>query len=317
MNISIVIPNYNGEKIMQKNLPLVLAAVKEYKEGKVEIIIPDDPSTDKSKEVIKAFIEGIKEKHIVGKTIENKNRSESGFSKNVNRGVSLATGDILILLNTDVIPHKDFLAPLLKHFSDEKVFGVACMDESVEGNDIVLRGRGIGKWTRGFLMHSEGKLDKTNTLWISGGSSAFRMKYWEKIRGLDPLFNPFYWEDIDLGYRALKSGYTLLFEKASVVRHEHEEGTIKTKFKSSHVKKIAYRNQFIFVWKNITDKKYLASHIFWLPYHLLNALRNRDIEFISGFGKAVLLFPRIMESRRKAKKLFVKNDAQILKEFRQ
>lgn len=296
---------------MQENLPLVLEAVLDYKDGTVEIIIADDPSTDNSQAVIADFIKSIKEKHIVGKTVSNKNRYESGFSKNVNRGTSLATGDILILFNTDVVPHKDFLKPLLKHFSDEKVFAVGCMDESVENGKIILRGRGIAKWVKGFLMHNEGSLDKSNTLWVSGGSCAIRKKYWDKLHGLDNIFNPFYWEDIDLGYRALKSGYTLVFEKESIVRHEHEQGAIKTKFKSEFVKKIVYRNQFIFVWKNITDKKLLFSHLFWLPYHLLNAMRGGDTAFLIGFGKAIIMLPKIMESRRKAKKLFMVSDGEI------
>ena len=135
MNISIIIPNYNGEKILAKNLPFVLAAVKEYKKGKVEIIIPNDPSTDKSKEVISNFIHSLKETNITGITVDNQKKEQSGFSKNVNRGVSLASGDILILLNSDVRPHRNFLDPLLTHFKDESVFAVGCMDESIEGKD--------------------------------------------------------------------------------------------------------------------------------------------------------------------------------------
>src|SRR5882672_8588422 len=176
MNISIIIPNYNGEKILPKNLPHVLSAAKEYKKGTVEIIIPNDPSTDKSKEVIAEFIDSLKGSDIIGKTVDNTRKEESGFSKNVSRGVALATGDILVLLNSDVRPHKDFLAPLLAHFTDEKVFGVGCMDESIEDGKTVLRGRGIGYWQRGFILHSAGSLDKTNTFWVSGGSSAFRKR---------------------------------------------------------------------------------------------------------------------------------------------
>jgi GT2 family glycosyltransferase len=317
MNISIVIPNYNGEKILEKNLPKVLEAVKNYKKGQVEIIIPDDPSTDNSKQVIAVFINSIKDKHIVGKTIENKNKAEGGFSKNVNRGVTLATGDILILLNSDVAPHKNFLEPLLSHFSDEKVFAVGCMDESIEEGKTVLRGRGVGSWKRGFLIHKEGKLDKTNTLWVSGGSSAFRKNIWDKLGGLDPLYNPFYWEDIDLSYRAQKAGYKTLFETKSVVLHEHEQGAIKTKFKSAYVRKVAYRNQFTFVWKNITGIKFLVSHFLWLPYHFIKAIRARDWVFLVGFYLAFLRIPEIKRSRELAKKLFIKTDNEVLRDYKE
>lgn len=316
MNISIIIPNYNGEKVLSKNLPHVLAALKQYKKGNVEIIIPNDPSTDKSKEVIAGFITSLEGSGITGKTIDNNSKEESGFSKNVKRGVSLATGDILILMNNDVRPHINFLEPLLSHFADEKVFGVGCMDESIEDGKTVLRGRGVGYWQKGFVFHKAGELDDTNTFWVSGGSSAFRKRLWDKFSGLDTLYNPFYWEDIDLSYRALKSGYKLVFEKKSVVVHEHEEGAIKTKFKPKFVRKIVYRNQFFFVWKNITDRNLLLSHIMWLPYHLVTAVLRKDSLFIEGFFLALLQLNRVQDSRYRAKKTFVRTDAEVLSEFR-
>ncbi|PIP53379.1 glycosyl transferase, partial [Candidatus Beckwithbacteria bacterium CG23_combo_of_CG06-09_8_20_14_all_34_8] len=44
MKISIVIPNYNGQKLLEENLPEVLKAIN--KED--EIIVVDDASTDGS-----------------------------------------------------------------------------------------------------------------------------------------------------------------------------------------------------------------------------------------------------------------------------
>ena len=317
MNISIVIPNYNGEKILPKNLPHVLAAAKDYKDGKAEIIIPNDPSTDNSKEVIAEFIDSLQGTGVTGKTIDNTNKAESGFSKNVNRGVALATGDVLILLNSDVRPHKDFLEPLLTHFADDKVFAVGCMDESIENGKTVLRGRGIAYWARGFLHHQAGSLDKTNTFWVSGGSGAFSKRLWDKLGGLDVLFNPFYWEDIDLSYRALKSGYTLIFEPKSRVVHEHEEGAIKTKFKPKHIQKIVYRNQFFFIWKNITDRNLFVSHILWMPYHIIKALTRSDWVFFKGLFLAIMQMSHVRRSRYRARKYFVRIDREILKEFRE
>lgn len=312
MNLSIVIPNYNGEKLLQKNLPKVLDAAREYKKGLIEIIIPDDPSTDKSSQVIKDFIDTIKDKNIIGKTISNKNKKEAGFSKNVNRGVSLATGEILILLNSDVVPYKDFLSPLISPFDDPEVFAVGCMDESIENGKKILRGRGIAQWKRGFFNHAEGRLDKENSLWASGGSGAFRRSIWNKLKGLDILYNPFYWEDIDISYRALKAGYKVIFNSKSVVIHEHEQGAIKTKFKPRHIQKIVYRNQFIFIWKNITDRSLLLAHVFWLPYTSISMLRGKDWAFFSGFFQALLLFPRIMQARENGKKIFKLSDKLII-----
>jgi GT2 family glycosyltransferase len=312
MKISIIVPNYNGEEILKKNLPKVVEAVKNYKNGTIEIIIPDDPSTDNSPEVIQNFIASIKEKHIIGKTCSNRDKNERGFSKNVNRGVGLATGDILLLLNSDVTPHKDFLAPLLKHFSDPKVFAVGCMDESIEEGKVVLRGRGIASWQRGFVMHAAGKLDKKNTFWVSCGSGAFRKSIWDKLDGLNELYNPFYWEDIDLSYRAVKSGYKILFEPESKVIHEHEEGTINKNFSPYNKIKVVFRNQFTFVWINITDTSLLLSHIFWLPYHTLKALLRRDKAYFWGLLHALLRLPQILQYKKNMEKQFILKDKAII-----
>ena len=313
MSISIVIPSYNGIYIVKKNLPKVLEILKKEKTDKKELIIVDDKSTDGSFEYLKDFKKNNSKYDVDIKVAQNE--KNLGFSSNVNNGVKLATGEVIILLNTDVIPRQDFIEPLLKHFADQDVFAVGCIDESLEGDRIVLRGRGIGKWQRGFLVHRAGALDRGNTLWVSGGSGAFRKSIWEKLGGFEELYNPFYWEDIDLSYRALKSGYKIIFEKNSVVRHEHEKGTIKSHFTSSRVKKISYRNQIIFVWLNITEIKYLIYHIFWLPYHLVSTLLKGDYIFAMGLLAAIGRIPKIIHKRILSKKLFKFNDEEVLQQF--
>jgi len=311
MDISVIIPNYNGENILRKNMPKVIEVLEDYiKESKkqVEIILIDDCSEDSSKKIIEDFVINSVNSEIKIKSFYNK--KNYGFSSTINNGVKNAEGEILILLNTDVIPKKGFIKPLLNRFADEKVFAVGCVDESLENGSIVLRGRGVGKWKRGFLIHSAGKLDKSDTLWVSGGSGAFNRKIWERLGGLNELYNPFYWEDIDLSYRAIKSGYKVFFEKDSVVRHEHETGTIKSKFSLFNVKTIAYRNQFMFVWEN-GDFTKIILNILFLPYHFFKALINYDKAFFLGLFKALIIFPKIVQSSSKNRKFFIRSDKDV------
>lgn len=315
MKISIIIPNYNGEELLKKNLPKVFEAIDVYINGKKEIIVADDCSLDNSISVLRQLKPQMESSYpdIIFKLIEND--KNIGFSSNINKGVRSASGDILILLNSDVIPEKYFLKPLMRHFEDEKIFAAGCMDKSIEEGKIVLRGRGIGSWKRGFLMHSRGEVDRTNTLWVGGGSGAFRKSIWDKLGGFSSLYDPFYWEDIDLSYRALKSGYKIVFEPKSVVVHEHEKGAIKSTYSNFKVKTIAYRNQFIFVWKNTTDFNLLSLHLIWLPYHFIKAFINKDWIFFRGLTMAVLLLPRIIVARIKSQKYFVKSDRDTAKDF--
>lgn len=298
--ISIIIPNYNGEELLKKNLPKVFETLH----GSTEVIVVDDGSKDGSVNFLKTQ-----------KVRLLRNSKNLGFSSAVNKGVKAAKGEIVVLLNSDVYPENDFLDPLIKHFNDPQVFAVGCLDKSIEDGKVVLRGRGIGKWDRGFLVHSRGDINETNTLWASGGSSAFRKSIWEKLGGLNTLYNPFYWEDIDLSYRALKSGYKVIFEPKSIVYHEHEKGAIKQKYSPFQIKTIAYKNQFIFVWENATDLNLQILHFLFLPYHFIKALTRCDLPFFIGFFKAFVLLPKIIQSSLRNQKLFVKKDSEIISNF--
>jgi len=312
MNISFIIPNYNGEGILQKNVPILLDVLKQYKHINFETIIVDDKSTDKSLEIIEDLIKKFEGKFDVKLLKSDTNK---GFSSTVNYGVSEAKGELVFLLNTDVYPENDFLKNVLPHFEDPNIFAVACMDKSIEGSTSVLRGRGIGSWERGFLVHTKGKIDKTNTLWVSGGSSIFRKSIWVILGGMDELFNPFYYEDIDLSYRAIKSGYTILFEPKSVVVHEHEQGAIQSTYSPKHIKKIAYRNQIIFSWKNISDSQLVISHFIWMPYHILKATVRGDMAFLLGVIDAIKKNAQIIANRKEVQKLVKKTDKEVTNTF--
>ena len=307
MDISVVIPNYNGKNLLAKNLPKIFSELKGFALGKTEIIVVDDASTDDSI----LFLDKLAKEYHFKVLLNVKNL---GFSPSVNKGVKAANGEIIILLNTDIYPENNFLEPLLSHFKDEKVFAVGCLDKSIEGEKTVLRGRGLGEWKRGFLVHRRGEVDKTDTLWVSGGSSAFRKDIWDKLGGLNELFAPFYWEDIDISYRALKSGYKVIFEPKSIVVHEHEKGAIKANYSDFQIKTIAYRNQFIFVWGN-ADLDLIFSNVLWFPYHKIKALLKLDWPFFLGFFSALSLTPKVLSFRRKAQKLFVKTDSEVIKEL--
>jgi len=154
----------------------------------------------------------------------------------------------------------------------------------------------------------------TTNFWAEGGSSIFRRNLFIELGSFDQLYNPFYWEDIDLSYRAWKSGYKIYYYPVVKVQHHHES-TIGKFFQKSSILKTAYRNQFIFNWKNITDTDLLAKHLFTLPIILLKSLINGNWLLLKGFFLALIRLPKIFESRQKTIKLFKKTDREILDLF--
>ena len=299
--ISVIIPNYNGRELLEKNLPNVVKNCLG-----CEIIVVDDGSTDNSTKFLKSF-KGIK------LIAQLKNR---GFASTVNNGVKSAKGELVLLLNSDVSPLPGFLDQLAAHFKDDKnLFAVGAADNSFESGKVVIKGRGGAKISKGFFQHYALSQSGGETLWVSGGSGLFDRQKFISLSGFDTTYAPFYWEDIDLSYRARKSGYYCLFEPAAKVNHYHEEGAIKKTKSESYIKTISYKNQFLFFWKNISDPIYNCQHLFFLPYHFLKATVKGDWAFYKGFFKATLQIPALILNYDWQFPQNKKSDREILKDF--
>lgn len=304
MKVDIIIPNYNGSHLIEKNLPSVIKSLEGYS-GK--IIIVDDGSKIEDRQRLRKFLKGKEGVTLIEHPLNK------GFSSAVNTGVGASTADYVTLLNSDVSPSGHFLYSALQQLEDDpNLFAVGCLDESIEGDKKVLRGRGVAVWKKGMIHHMKGEVNKSDTFWVSGGSSVFRRTIYKQLGGMDEIFNPFYWEDIDLSYRAQKAGYRICFDKRCVVKHMHEEGTIKTLFTTSTVTATAYRNQFIFIWKNITNYYFLLNHILFLPINCYGAARRKDKNFFDGLFLAVTQLPAIIVRRRKQKRFYKISDPEII-----
>ncbi|MDI6785136.1 MAG: glycosyltransferase [bacterium] len=246
MKVSVVMPSLNGKTILEKNLPKLLIASENPKNSICEIIIVDDGSWDDS---VSFLNNNFKDKIKLIKHTKNR-----GFSASVNIGVRATKGDLLLLINIDVIPEVDFLESALKHFNIKKVFAVSLHE----------KGYGSAKsyFGDGYIQIAMGEEnEKTHpSFYVSGGSGLFRKSIWKELGGMDEkLLSPFYWEDIDLCYRALKRGYINLWDPNGKVLHHHES-TI-SKFPKKYVGRIKERNQLLVIWKNIHSKSLIRKHI--------------------------------------------------------
>lgn len=295
--VSIVIPYWNGEEKVKKYLPAVLKAARE--EGVLEIIASDDDSSDKTVALLKSQFPEV---------VTLARKENSGFSTNVNFAFEHTEADLVVLLNSDAAPKKDFLKYALPHFADSKVFSVGCrVGEGLWS---------VGKFENGFFWHGQGHLSPSQeitahqTLWASGGSSIFRKAIWDELGGMDTLFNPFYEEDLDLGYRATKRGYINIWEPKSRVEHYQEKGVIESNFSQEKISSVAQRNQLIFIWKNITSPKLIAEHKRALFKMLLGHPKYGQIVLA-----AATKLPQIMEKRKIEKVQAKLSDEEIFRVF--
>lgn len=298
MNISVVIPTYKKQDQLLKNLELNMP----FWEGLEVIVVNDDPET--SMTIVKE-----KFPHIV--IVQN--AINLGFAGAVNAGIQAATGTHILLLNNDVLLHDKNFTNALKHFEeDDLLFAVGFAQKE---KDTATVGKNSIRWENGFVQHSQAQDMKTGkTAWAEGGASLFDKAKLIKLGMFDDIYSPFYWEDTDLGYRAWKHGFTILFDENIQVEHHHES-TISSFFSENKIKTIAYRNQFFFVWTNITDTDLMAQHKSALPGWLIKMFLKGEFAFINGFLQAYGQLEKVKKMRAQKRLLAKKTDKEILSTF--
>ena len=297
MRISIIIPVYKNKELFLHNFKLNYPLLK-----KDEIIIIDDASQENlAPDVTK-----------IGKNIQIiENHENLGFSKSVNIASKQANGDIIVLLNSDVRLQEKFQDQIIKHFKqDEDLCAVSFLQIEKNGKSV---GKNIIGFSKGLPYHNEAKNFKLGiNAWAEGGSCAIRKKYWNSLGGFNQLYTPFYWEDIDFSYRAHARGWKIIFDPEIIVQHHHES-TIKKYFSENFIKTIAYRNQLIFTWSNITDVSLTFQHILFLPYHILRLTLKGERAFLIGLLRAIIMIPQIYAIRNKFITQRVVTDVELLK----
>ncbi len=118
MNIEIIIPNFNGSSLIRENLPKVLDSIAN---KDVKITIVDDGSGEEEVSVIRNIINDLKDKYIFQIDLLV-NKDNKGFSSSVNKAAFQSQADILVFLNTDVVPLKSFLDPVIADFKKNNNF---------------------------------------------------------------------------------------------------------------------------------------------------------------------------------------------------
>jgi GT2 family glycosyltransferase len=293
--ISVIIPVYKKTEMFLKNLKNNI----QFFSGLDIIVINDDPELSIRK-LLKSF-------HDI-RLYENK--KNLGFGETVNKGVSLAKNKFVFLINSDVVLKDNSFKKVTDYFKKNKDLFAVGFAQTESKNEIV--GKNSFFWKSGFFRHkSNEKISLGHTAWAEGGSSIFSKEKFLKLGGFDNLYSPFYWEDIDLSYRAWKMGYKVLFDPTILVKHFHES-TISTYFSKKLIKMVSYRNQFIFIWKNITQARYLISHLLLLPFNLIFFILKGEIEILSGFINALFKISDILTKRISQKKFYRLSDYEVL-----
>ncbi len=305
-SVSVVIPSFNGQGFLEKNLPPLIKAASAHDAG-VEILVVDDAGNDETVRFIRSNYPQI--------TLLVNDRN-LGFSETINRGILAARNDIVLALNNDILVGEDLFSKTLHWFDDPDVFSVTPnIIDSQRGTCQAVNKLKPGIcWFRTINLQLNDLPSTTGEIPLffgSGGASFSDRKKLLKLGGFDSIYSPFYVEDVDLSYRAWKCGWKCLLEPLVDVYHE-TSSTILSLHKKRKIKFIGDRNRTLFLWLNITDRSMIIRYFCFFPFSMMyDIIALRKYKFV-GFFMALKYLPLIPALRRKRKEYFAVRDKDVL-----
>ncbi len=292
MNLSIVILNYNVRYFLELCLHSVKAATANID---AEIIVVDNNSQDDSCKMVKQLFPEVT-------LIENK--ENLGFSKGNNQGVAIAKGEYICILNPDTVVPEDAFSQLLEFSKAKENFGIiGCKLVDGSGEFLPESKRNIpvvkialqkirGNSTNYYANHvQENDIAKVDIL--VGAFMFMKRAVYNQLNGFDEDYF-MYGEDIDLSYKAIKSGLDNYYLGTTSIIHYKGESTLKDK---SYAKRfygamqIFYKKHFksnmvfdVFVWLGIKLAFLFRKEAKEINRNSKNifAFSNETAEFLTG-----------------------------------
>jgi GT2 family glycosyltransferase len=263
--ISAVVPGLDDFELLEKHLPILLDEIAP-RGG--EVVLVDDTG----RAVIEPWVRSELAAHLGDPAhldlVRVVSRPENGgFASALLDGVATARHELVFAMNPDIRVTPGFLEPLVEHLADDVhsvvprilLFGEDDRIESVVEIDFdrdvaFVRQRALAGEADRFVERSG------PVTYAIGGAMLLRRTPFVASGGFDRLFDPFYYEDVDLGFGAWAAGQRVVYVPGSVVEHHHR-GTIRSRVDSEFVRAVIERNRLLFQWKYLSADEFGERHL--------------------------------------------------------
>jgi GT2 family glycosyltransferase len=321
--VSIITPNYNGEKYLYELISSVLKS--SYR--KFEFIIVDDGSTDESIKIIKNYIKKDRRIRLV------KNKTNIGASASRNKGIKLSTGEFIIFLDNDTKVKSDWINKLIEVLDDNPTTGaVQSLLIDINDNDTIQLAGGklipqtawlAPNFHRVSYKKNKSKLNETDIVAISA-SLAVKKSVINIVGGFDEK-EAVTTEDLDFCWRIWLAGYSVKLAPESIVYHWTKDITdrinMETKLQDQYFH--LAKNSFTSITKNYEVKNVLInlpkSIIINFVRGLLVLVKRKDPSALLGSQKGFVWYfsnlPSIISERKKVQKTRRTSDSNLFKQI--
>jgi GT2 family glycosyltransferase len=229
-----------------------------------------------------------------------------GFPTACNRGIQATSGDLVAILNNDVVLDRTWLEALLRQVSSPWSFWASRIVFKAEPQRVDSAGDGMAVIGTAYKI-GHGELAELHSaeqevFGPCAAAALYRRSMLQDLGGFDDDFFLVY-EDADLNMRARLQGYRCLYIPEAIVQHQVNT-SIRT-FSHNYVY-YGHRNSEYLFWKNMPASLlilYLPERIlFNLLAFIYFAAKGRGSSFIKAKADFLLQFSEIRRKRRRIQK---------------
>ena len=208
--ISFIIPSYNN----LQHLKNVYASIQKHA-PQAEVILLDDGSTDGTQDWIQQQ-----------DCIKYRSEERVGHTILYDKGIEMATNEIVGILHADMILGPNYIENLIKHLEPGKVVCATRIEPPLhpEGKEKIIRDFGMDFDTLNieafeqFVSEAQIEFKDQTTKGMFAPWILYKSDF-QAIGGHDPLFAPFPYEDSDIFQRWILAGYGLIQSRDAFVYH--------------------------------------------------------------------------------------------------
>ena len=206
-SVTVVVPVRNRELTIQ---PLLDSLQKlDYDTNKVEVIVVDGNSTDKTQEIVK--------KYPVKLVVEKR----KGLNLARNTGIKCAKGEIVAFTDSDCIVPPNWITKIVENFKDPQISCVGGSAKALD-NDFISQyaDNSIVRLMPFFTKREELKKVKPFFRHPAGCNMAFRRKVAEEVGYFDEHIQ-YGFDEVEFADRICRAGYKMVLDPDVLVWHKH------------------------------------------------------------------------------------------------
>lgn len=256
--VSVVLPSLDDLDLLEADLPPLLEELDRRRLGD-EVVVVDDTGRD-------VLAAALRERFPTVRVLPME--ENGGYAAALLAGMRAAASELVFSMNPDVRVRPGFLDPLVACLAEPDVAAVVPRvllggdEERIESLTFLEERAGL------LVVHQPGlepdaqaaRLRLGPVAFAIGGACLLRRDEFLGGGGFDPLFEPFYWEDVDWGWQQWRAGRRILYQPASVVEHHHR-GTIGRRLGPDFVRAVIERNRLLFTWKHARGRDLQRRHL--------------------------------------------------------